>query len=82
MWYNKYMKYVFSAIFTKENKGYSVLCPELGVASQGEDLKKAESNIREAVELYIKDVPEKELVSYSQDRKEIPLVKVFEVSYA
>ena len=82
MWYHKYMKYVFSAIFTKEEGGYSVLCPELGVASQGIDLTEAEHNIREAVELYIKDIPQNELVSYTQVRNEVPLVKTFEVTYA
>ncbi len=82
MWYHKYMKYVFSAIFTKENKGYSVLCPELGVASQGRDLKEAEYNIREAVELFIEDIPNNELVSYKQGSNETPLLKTFEVSHA
>lgn len=55
------MKYVFSAVYTKEEKGYSVLCPELGVASQGANLKEAEHNIQEAVQLYIEDVPQDEL---------------------
>ncbi len=47
------MKNTFDFIFTKEEKGYSALCPELGVASQGETLDEAEFNIREAVELYL-----------------------------
>lgn len=55
MWYSDYMKYIFSALYTKEDKGYSVLCPELGVASQGADLKEAEHNIQEAVGLYIRE---------------------------
>jgi predicted RNase H-like HicB family nuclease len=33
--------------------GYSVFCPELNVASQGESFEEAVSNIKEAVELYI-----------------------------
>ena len=82
MWYSNYMKYVFSAVFTREEKGYSVLCPELGVASQGSDMSEAETNIREAVELYIKDIPEKDLVPYTQAHKEAPLLKMFEVSHA
>lgn len=82
MWYHKYMKYIFSAIYTKENKGYSVLCPELGVASQGIDLKEAEHNIQEAVELFIKDIPQDELVPYTQVHSESPLLKTFEVSHA
>jgi predicted RNase H-like HicB family nuclease len=82
MWYHKYMKYLFSAVFTKEEKGYSVWCPELGVASQGEDLEEAEHNIREAVQLYIEEMPKEELESYSQVSKETPVVKVLEFSRA
>lgn len=82
MWYHKYMKYVFSAVFTKETKGYSVLCPELGVASQGKDINEAENNIREAVELFIEDIPNEELVSYTQVKRDLSFVKVLEVSHA
>ena len=47
-------EFVFSAIFKKEPKGgYSALCPELGVASQGENIEDAKTNLREACELYI-----------------------------
>jgi predicted RNase H-like HicB family nuclease len=82
MWYDKYMKYVFSAIYTKDEKGYSVLCPELGVASQGIDLTSAESNIREAVELYIEDIPKDELMTYTKVRLEVPQLKTFEIIHA
>lgn len=82
MWYSKYMKYVFNAVYTKEDKGYSVLCPELGVASQGNDLKEAEYNIREAVELYIEDFSKDKLVTYTQGRSESPIVSTFEVIHA
>ena len=48
------MQITFSAIFRKEVKGgYSALCPELGVASQGETIEEAEKNLKEACELYI-----------------------------
>jgi predicted RNase H-like HicB family nuclease len=76
------MKYLFSAVFTKEETGYSVLCPELGVASQGENLEEAEVNIREAIELYIEDMSKEELDSYTKTSKETPLVKVLEVVHA
>ena len=55
MWYHGFMKYLFSAIFTKEKGGYSAFCSELGVVSQGKTLSEAEANIREAVGLYIDD---------------------------
>lgn len=48
------MDIIFSAIFRKEIEGgYSALCPELGVASQGESIEEAEINLKEACELYI-----------------------------
>jgi predicted RNase H-like HicB family nuclease len=76
------MKYLFSAIFTKENVGYSAFCPELGVASQGKTLDEAEKNIREAVELYIDDMPKAELEPYTHAVAEKPLLKTFEVVHA
>jgi predicted RNase H-like HicB family nuclease len=82
MWYSKYMKYVFNAVYTKEGNGYCVLCPELGVATQGKDIKEAEYNIREAVELYIEDLSEEELVAYTQAKAESPILGTFEVIHA
>ena len=82
MWYSKYMKYVFSAVFSKEKEGYSVLCPELGVSSQGVDLKEAEHNIKEAVELFVEDLSKEELAPYTTTHLETPLVKTFEISHA
>jgi predicted RNase H-like HicB family nuclease len=46
-------KIAFSAVYTAEPEGgYSALCPEIGVASQGETIEEAETNLREAVELF------------------------------
>ncbi|MFZ3076832.1 MAG: type II toxin-antitoxin system HicB family antitoxin [Candidatus Aenigmatarchaeota archaeon] len=48
------MDIIFSAVFRKEVEGgYSALCPELGVASQGETVEEAESSLKEACELYM-----------------------------
>ncbi len=53
------MQITFNAIFRKEPKGgYSALCPELGVASQGETIEEAEKNLKEACELYIESAKE------------------------
>lgn len=44
----------FSAMYKPEPEGgYSALCPELGVASQGETIEEAEANLKEAIELYL-----------------------------
>ena len=48
------MRIIFTALIKEEAEGgYSVLCPELGVASQGETIEEVKKNIVEAVELYM-----------------------------
>jgi len=44
---------LLTAVVKEEGKGYSVICPELNVASQGETFEECMSNIKEAMELYI-----------------------------
>lgn len=38
--------------------GYSVLCTDLDIASQGETIEEATENIKEAIELYIESAEE------------------------
>ena len=57
-------KYFADVVINKEklSDGSPVFvahCPSLGIASQGESLDKAMENIKEAVELYLEDQPEK-----------------------
>lgn len=53
------MRIIFAALIREELEGgYSVLCPELGVASQGETIEEAKKNIVEAVELYLESAKE------------------------
>ncbi|MEK6940732.1 MAG: type II toxin-antitoxin system HicB family antitoxin [Nanoarchaeota archaeon] len=51
-------------------------CPSLGIASQGRNTDEAMKNIKEAIELYLEEQPEKygELIS-----NELPLFSVVEV---
>ncbi len=51
-------KLLLNVIVKQEDKGYSVICPELNVASQGETFEEAIDNIKEAVELYIESAEE------------------------
>ena len=44
--------YQVTALIQKEGNGYVALCPELDVASQGDSIEEASSNLREAVELF------------------------------
>jgi len=47
------MNYQFTAIIERDGEGYAALCPELDVASQGDSVDQARSNLREAVELFL-----------------------------
>ena len=42
----------FTAIIEREDDTYVALCPELDIASQGESVSEARSNLREAIELF------------------------------
>ena len=48
--------------------GYSVVCTDLDVASQGETIDEAVENIKEAVELYIESAEELGIMSDVLDR--------------
>ena len=43
----------FTAVINKEDDWYVAHCVELGVVSQGKTIEEAQSNLKEAVELYI-----------------------------
>lgn len=47
-----------SAVMWKEKEGYVSKCPELNVASCGDNVEEALSNLKEAVELYIENAVE------------------------
>ena len=60
-------KLKITAELLPEDDGYSVYCPELNIWTQGDDVKDAVNNLREAAELYIEAVgPEK---AFSKNRK-------------
>jgi len=43
----------YTAIIEREGNGYNSLCPELDIASQGDSIEEAKSNLTEAVELFL-----------------------------
>ena len=47
------MSIKLTAVITRENKWYVAHCVELGVVSQGKSIEEAQTNLKEAVELYI-----------------------------
>ena len=42
-----------TAIIEREGTGYVALCPEFDVASQGDSVEQARTNLKEAVELFL-----------------------------
>ena len=51
-------KYVYPAIFEKEESGYSVVFPDLGIATSGENLSEAIYMARDALCLMLYDMEE------------------------
>jgi predicted RNase H-like HicB family nuclease len=43
----------FTAVIERDGNGYLALCPELDVASQGQTIEEARSNLVEALELFL-----------------------------
>ncbi len=73
------MTHKLTAIIEREGNGYVALCPELDIASQGDTIEMARTNIKEAVELFIDHASSKEIASRLHG--EI-YVTQFEVSHA
>jgi len=53
--------FIFTCVIIKEEAGYSSLCLELDIASEGDTLQEAKSNLREAVQLYLETAIESNL---------------------
>lgn len=45
--------YNLTAVVEREGDGFVALCPELDVASQGNTVEEATTNLKEAVELFL-----------------------------
>ena len=57
------MMKTFTAILEKEEDGYSALCPELDIASQGTTLEEARDNLKEALTLFMETASPEEIQS-------------------
>lgn len=49
---------VLTVVVKKEEGGYSAWCPELDVASQGDNIEEAKKNLKEAVEVHVETMIE------------------------
>lgn len=76
--YWDYMKLQFTTTYYLEGKYYIAQCVELGVTTQGETLEAAEKNLKEAIELYVEDVPKEELAQFHQH----PLIRTLDLEFA
>lgn len=50
-----------TGLIEREGNGYVSLCPELDIASQGDTVEKALSNLKEAVELFMETASPSEI---------------------
>lgn len=50
-----------TAIIEREGDGFISLCPELDIASQGDNVESALANLREAVELFFESASPQEI---------------------
>lgn len=60
------MKRRLTAIIEKEADVYVALCPELDIASQGDTIQEARSNLREALELFFESASTEEIRAWLQ----------------
>ncbi len=52
---------LLTAIIEKEGDGYVALCPELDIASQGDTVEEARTNLKEALELFFETADPSEI---------------------
>ena len=55
------MKHQFTAVIEREDDMYVALCPELDIASQGETVEVARTNLKEAIELFFEAASQQEI---------------------
>ena len=55
------MRKQLTAIIEREGDGYTSLCPELDIASQGDSIEEARENLREALELFFEAASPEEI---------------------
>lgn len=73
------MKLHFNTVIEKEGEYFVARCVELGVVSQGKTIEEAQENLKEAVDLYLEDVPASEKREMATKH---PLITSFDLDYA
>ncbi len=65
-----------TAIIEREGDGYVALCPELDIASQGNSVDEARSNLKEALELFFESASATEIQHRLHDEVYVTRVEV------
>jgi predicted RNase H-like HicB family nuclease len=65
-----------TAIIEREGDGYVALCPEVDVASQGETIEEARSNLTEALELFFESADPAEIKARLHDEVFVTRVEI------
>jgi len=65
-----------TAIIEREGDGYVSLCPELDIASQGNSVQEAKSNLKEALELFFETASPQEIDARLHDEVYITRLEV------
>jgi predicted RNase H-like HicB family nuclease len=65
-----------TAIIQRENDGFAALCPEVDVASQGDTVEQARSNLKEAVELLLEAASPAEIAERSHGETYVTRLEV------
>jgi predicted RNase H-like HicB family nuclease len=65
-----------TALIEREGSSYVSLCPELDIASQGDSVEEAKSNLVEAIELFLESADQTEIVSRLHDEIFVTRVEV------
>ena len=69
-------QHAFTAIIEHEGDGYTALCPELEIASQGNSVEDARRNLIEAIELFFETASEAEIQERLHDEVFITRLEV------
>jgi predicted RNase H-like HicB family nuclease len=65
-----------TAIIEREGTGYVALCPEFDIASQGDTIEEARSNLREALELFFETASPEEVRARMHEEVYVTRVEV------
>jgi predicted RNase H-like HicB family nuclease len=65
-----------TAIIEREGSGYVAFCPELDIASQGDSIEEARSNLQEALDLFFETADASEIQDRLHDEVFVTRVEV------